>query len=299
MAKTLRWEWALTLVGCLLGGLAHAEEPAASSPPAEAAEIQLKNGDSMRGTIIAVEPGQRVIVIVAGEQSVIPWGDIARIVGGPKEASPSAASTAASPAPAPAAEPVPAKGKPMVHIESDWDDAELSRVDGELGAGMYNNSGQIGPQTLSRYVCRAPCNKLVDGREGHKFFISAPGMFPSPMFRLEDYDGQVTARVHGVSLARYMGGVIMAASGGMFVLGGTMFAGISFISENETPTPENPDPARTARQVRTVGVALAGIGAASLITGIVLLSAGRTRVELIPANRSHTGLVLDHGVLRF
>jgi hypothetical protein len=299
MAKTLRWEWVLTLVGCLLGGSAHAEEPAASVAPAEAAEIQLKNGGSMRGTIIAVEPGQRVIVIVAGEQSVIPWGDIARIVGGPKEASLSAVSAAASPAPAPAAEPVPAKGMPIVHIESDWADAELSRVDGELGAGMYNNSGQIGPQTLSRYICRAPCDKLVDGREGHKFFISAPGMFPSPMFRLEDLNDQVTARVHGVSLGRYMGGVIMTASGGMFMLGGTMFAGISFISENEKPTPDNPDPARTARQVRAVGVTLAAIGAASLVTGIVLLSVGRTRLELIPAKRGHTGVVLDHGVLRF
>ncbi len=293
MGKPSRFNWVLVVAVCSYGTAAHAEEPVAQAA-VEASEIQLKNGGLMRGTIVAVEPGQRVIVIVAGEQSVIPWNDIAKIVGGPTETSPSApATTIVEATPPPAA----AKGMPTLHIESTWPELELSRIDGDIGAGMYYGRDQVSPQTLSKYVCRAPCDKPIDGRDGHRFFITGPGMMPTPQFRLDSYDGHVTARVHGASLGRFTSGVILAASGGMFGLGGLMFVGMSYIPQE--PSEDDPNPGQTAREVRTIGAVMAGVGVAMAITGAVLLSGGRTRVELIKSNRGDAKLVLDHGVLRF
>jgi len=250
----------------------------------------------MRGTIIAIEPEQRVIVIVAGNQNVIPWGEIARIVGGPK----GEGMNVATPPPIQAAPPdMPVKGMPRVHIESDWPDVELSRVEGSIGGGFHHGSyGQMDPHALLKYVCRAPCDKLVDGREGHAFFISGPGMFPPNQFRLDTFDGDVTARVHGASMARYTGGVISVAAGGMFTLGASLFLAASFATTG-APTPKNPDPERTAREVRTFSLILGGIGVATVVTGIVLLSAGRSRVELIKTARGGPLLMLDNGILRF
>lgn len=301
MGTNLYLPVALILCASLSSQLAYAEE-AAPVATAEAAEIQLKDGTSKRGTIVSVEPGQRVIIIVAGEQSVIPWAEVAKIVGGPKESQPTVIQAAPSPAPAApalAAAPVPAKGMPVVHIESNWAEAELHRVDGELGVGTAAGQNRGAAQTLSRYVCRAPCDKPIDGREGHRFFIMAPGMYPSPHFRLEGYEGPVTARVEGVSFSRYAGGVASVAAGGMFTLGGGMFFGMSYISENETPSEENPNPKKTAEQVRTIGLAIGAVGLVGVAVGLVMLSAGNTRVEIVEASRGHSGLVFDNGVFRF
>lgn len=266
----------------------------------ESAEIQLKNGEMKRGTIVSVEPGQRVIIIVAGEQSVIPWEEVAKIVGGAKEApaNPDQVATIVAPAIAPSPVLAGTKGVPIVRIESNWQGAELSRVEGAIGPNVYstNNSNQ---GILSKYICQAPCNKAVDGREGHRFFISAPGMLPSPHFHLDGYEGNVIARVHGTSTWRFVGGVMATGAGSIFALGGAMFFGMSFINASEKPSVENPNPKEASIEVRNAGLAFGAVGFVGLASGIVLLSSGMTRIEIIKSTPKHTGLVLDQGVLRF
>ncbi len=293
MSFVARWVGALAFVGCSFVGVARADEGAAAAST-EPAEIQLKNGSTMRGTIVNVEPGQRVIVIVAGEQSVIPWSDIAKIVGGPQEPAAPAAPAA------PAVPTAPTKGMPLVHIESNWPEVELARIDGDIGGGYQHHEmeGFVSAGAISKYVCRAPCDKLVDGRDGHRFFIKGSGMFPSPPFRLDTFDGSVTARVTGTSMSRFTGGVVLAALGGTLTLGGGMFTAFSFLIDPEK-TAENPNPEGELRTVRTFGLVLLGMGVASLVGGIVFLSEGRTRIELVPARGRSTGVVLDKGVLRF
>lgn len=302
--KAKSWlQGALILSTLLSSAWSHADDSAPATVT-EGAEIQLKNGDTMRGSIVSVEPGQRVIVIVAGEQSVIPWNEVAKIVGGPTGSAPTTVSTvptpppAAAPAPAPVAPPTePTKGMPFVHVESDWSEVELQRVEGEIGGGIYTSKNQIGPQTLSKYMCEAPCDKLVDGRDGNRFFFSAPGMMPSRQFRLEQRDGYITARVHGVSLGRILGGVLLTTTGGIFTLSGSMLFGFSFLPG--TPTAKNPDPDRAASSMRTASLVIGGIGIGTLVTGIYMVSAGQTKVELIKNNRGETALSLDRGVFRF
>lgn len=266
----------------------------------DSAEVQLKNGESKRGTIVSVEPGQRVIIIIAGEQSVIPWDEVAKIVGGPKEGptSPNMQGSSTALPIAATTLPVGAKGVPIVRIESNWDGAELSRIDGEIGVGVYTDH-PMNQGTVSKYLCRAPCEKPIDGREGNKFFITAPGMYPSPRFRLDEHEGHITARIHGTSYGRFIGGVIAIGTGSVFTLGGGMFFGMSFLNANEKPSAENPNPQRAAADVRNVGLVFGAIGIAGIVTGIALLSSGTTRVEIIKDTPERSGLILDRGVLRF
>lgn len=295
MKKISHWAWVLVLGVCTFGNVAVAEENAAQ-PPAKVGEVFLNNGSMMRGTIIAVEPGQRVIVIVAGKESILPWGEIARVVEGPTDA---ATNPVMTPSIHAAPSDMPVKGMPRVHIESDWPDVELSRVEGSIGGGFHHgNYGRMDSHALLKYVCRAPCDKLVDGREGHAFTISGPGMFPPNQFRLDTSDGDVTARVHGTSVARYAGGAVSVAAGGMFALGGTLFFAANFATTG-APTPKNPDPDRVAKDVRSFSLVLGGIGVAAVVTGIVLLSTGRSHVELIKTSRGDPLLTLDRGILRF
>ncbi len=261
-------------------------------------EIQLKNGGVIRGSLVSVEPGKRVIVIVAGDQSVIPWNDVAKIEAGTKEPMPSGPSTTPAPtATATSPAPGPSKGMPFLHVESDWPEVELQRVDGEIGAGGFTNKNQLGPQILSKYICETPCDKLVDGREGHRFFFSGPGMYPSKPFRLEQRDGYITARVHGVGIGRMIGGLLLTTTGGIFALSGTMLFGFSFLKS--TPTPNNPNPNETATETRAAGLVVGGVGAGMLIGGIFMLAAGQTRVDLIKTPRGETALAWDRGAFRF
>lgn len=99
-------------------------------------------------------------------------------------------------------------------------------------------------------------------------------------------------------MARYAGGLVSVAAGGMFALGGTLFFAASFATTGK-PTEKNPDPERVASELRTFSLILGGIGVASVVTGIVLLSSGRSRVELIKTSRDGPVLMLDKGILRF
>jgi len=271
-------------------------------PPALGAllkiEIQLKNGETKRGTLVSIEPGKKVVVIIAGEQNVIPWEDVAKITAGPKESSPGTPPAPQTPAPTTTNTPSgPTKGMPFIHVESNWEEVELQRVDGEIGASVYSTKNQIGPQTVSKYICEAPCDKLVDGREGHRFFFSGPGMLPSQQFRLEQRDGYITARVHGMGLGRMVGGVLLTTFGGTFALSGTMLFGLSFMSTK--PTATNPDPDQSTGEMRTAGLIIGGIGTGMLVGGILLVAGGRTRVELLKTDRGETALAWDRGAFRF
>lgn len=288
---------ALILAMLASSGISYADE-AAQAGALENSEIQLKNGETKRGTLVSIEPGKKVVVIIAGEQNVIPWEDVAKITAGPKESSPGTPPAPQTPAPTTTNTPSgPTKGMPFIHVESNWEEVELQRVDGEIGASVYSTKNQIGPQTVSKYICEAPCDKLVDGREGHRFFFSGPGMLPSQQFRLEQRDGYITARVHGMGLGRMVGGVLLTTFGGTFALSGTMLFGLSFMSTK--PTATNPDPDQSAGEMRTAGLIIGGIGTGMLVGGILLVAGGRTRVELLKTDRGETALAWDRGAFRF
>ncbi len=293
---------AVLLIAGLFSRTSHADEVAPGTA-AEVAEVRLKSGETVRGTLVQVEPGQRVIVIVAGQESVIPWDQVAQVVDGGAPVAPPKAPPVPAPPPAKAAAPVAeaaasSRGMPFLHVESDYPELELARVDGMIGPG-FQISNALAANALNRFICRAPCNKLVDGRDGHRFFFTAPGMMPSRHFRLDDVDGHVTARVHGVSTMRFTGGVVLATLGGTIALtGGTLFLTGGLLSASG---PSDPD--RGANEVGsalfiTGGVTLA-LGAGMLAGGIAMLAKGKTRVELVKPNGTSTGVFLEPAGLLF
>lgn len=263
------------------------------------AEIQLKNGSSVHGTLVSVEPGQRVIVIVEGAQSEIPWSDVAQIVGSPKKAPNTDPPRVSAATTSPAVPPTPERRLPTVHIESNWPEAELHRVDGGIGYGAQSANDSQANRMFTRFMCVAPCDKAIDSQDGNRFFIAAPGMFPTNEFRLHQYDGPVTARVKGVSFLRVAGGVVAVTMGGTLALGGAALVGFSFVPESKTSSTTNPTPERDETQMRAIGLVVGSVGIIALTGGVMLLSGGLSRVEIIPAKGRQTGLMLDGGTLRF
>jgi hypothetical protein len=286
MKDLARWVLPLALAALSLTAPARAEEEASPVASTEAAEVRLKNGERVRGTLVEVAPGQRVIVIVAGQQSEIPWDQIAEVVDG-KKAAPSVA--------APARPDTPSRGKPFVHVESSYPHLELTRIEGQIGSG-FNTENHYADNHIQKYVCRAPCDRVVDGSDGHRFTFTAPGMMPSPHFRLDEFDGHVTARVHGASTTRFMSGVVLLGLGTFSVLGGGMFALMSTLGDSEGPRePDELDPVALQR----ASLVAAAVGAGLVVGGIVLVSGGTTRVELVKAKGPRTGVYLEGGALRF
>src|SRR5271168_2597400 len=128
-------------------------------------EISLKNGGMLRGTVVAVEPGKEAVILIqgTGEQRHVPWAEIDKVSRG-KDAAPSA-----PPPPPPSAEgTAPASGSPRVHIQTDWPGIGLQQVTASMVVVGYGGAayGQ-----LSRQVCIAPCDQVVDTRGAEAFFL--------------------------------------------------------------------------------------------------------------------------------
>jgi hypothetical protein len=274
MRKTIREGLFLPLFLCLCltSNAARADEPSPNKPSVEMGEVRLKNGDSVRGTIVTVSPGDRVIVIVAGEKSVIPWDKVAQVADAPTRAA--------------ATNPTDVKqGLPLVHIESDLrgQKVELRAVDAA---------------TSAKPICVEPCDKVIEGREGQRFVVTHPSMIPSSAFRLQDINGNVRLRVQSAYAPPAIMGVSFTAFGGIAMVAGTGLFIDSYM--RRVPTPQNPNPEPEKILERGIGIPFFVIGAVFLSFGLTwLLPSNHTRVEIIKTARGEPKLVFDHGVFRF
>ncbi len=59
-------------------------------------------------------------------------------------------------------------------------------------------------------VCRQPCDRVVDGRDGRSFFFAGEGITPSPTFALDRRRGDVTAAVKPGSAGLRTGGAVVS-----------------------------------------------------------------------------------------
>jgi hypothetical protein len=253
-------------------GFAQAEE--VIPPSAVGVDIvALKNGGMLRGTVIAVEPDKQVIIVVGGEKRIVPWTDITRVEQG-KEIAPPPPPQTTTPTTTQSPQTV-GPGTPFIHIESDWPDVQLGRIDSEpLFATSSQNLGAAIGAGLVRPVCRAPCDRVVDGREGTRFVVISPGMVPSDPFFLDNKNGHLVARVQGGSVGKRFGGFMLTTFGGCMTLGGIAVLGVA-LGTNAFSDPET-------RPLGTAGAIVFGLGAAQLIPGIMLLAGSSTKVEITP-----------------
>jgi hypothetical protein len=271
-------------------------------------EVALKNGGMLRGTVVAVEPGKQVVILVGGEKRVLPWKDVERVERGKHARTPEpepAVATAPPPEPprtAPKPEerplggllgallddplarppPRPAPGVVRLHVFSEEPKVELWRS----GAPQIVHTGaQIVVTPSFERLCRAPCDVIVDGRKGDAFFFAGEDVPPSDPFTLTEAQGDVAAVVDVGSPAARTAGTWLGILGLVGVVTGPLIAMAGYLAV---------DPAESDNDIIVAGGITLGAGAALLVGGILLNAASSTEVELV-APASERGVSLSTG----
>jgi hypothetical protein len=261
-------------------GAARADEPGPD-------EVTLKNGGSVRGTIVSSEPGTSVKIIELGQTQprVIPWSQVSDVEKGkyaPKAAvqpGPAGPGYGATPAPKPQAEEYqPKLGDPGVvklHVETPIPATVIEHRSALIGT--YRGYGLV--LHGERTVCTSPCDKILDGSQGSIFRLSDDAFPSGGDFSLATMTGDVTLRVEPGSKPKRTSGGWMVALGTTAALTGVVLLPLGQVASTtdantgrDLPIPNYP--------VRNAGLGLLVGGAAVLGVGIALVITGATHFTL-------------------
>src|SRR4029079_7930319 len=93
----------------------------------------------------------------------------------------------AEPSPEPAPAPAPSSDVPgvvRIHVDADHGRVELRRIVGSAPAGFVVSGSYVTPMyaRVSETVCLAPCDQVVDGRDGADFFFAGNDITQSSTF---------------------------------------------------------------------------------------------------------------------
>lgn len=231
--------------------------------PAEVDTVRLRDGGVIRGTVAEALPGRHVtIVSVTGQRYTFGWDQVVEVgyAGG-------------APAAAPVIPPVlvPGPGRPRLHIELTRSaPVRLYEMTGTImvGSGSTMTTTHLGANA-ARPVCMAPCDKVIDGTGGQSFFFGGDRVMPSKRFTLHEHDGDMTAVVRPGRAGMFIGGLMLASMSLAPMLSGGIFLGV-----------QRPGTSTSEQRMHRTGAVLLGAGAAALVSGIVMMALGRTRVEL-------------------
>lgn len=292
------WGWNRTLVGAaalLVTAVAHAGEPSTAGetePCTGDDEITLKNGGMLRGKIVALEPEAQAVIVVCGEKRTISWSDIDAVERGkhgapdspppppekPEEPTgkpaPKGGLATAAPEETSKPPPPPGPGVVRIHIVADDPLIQLYRVGGSQ-IQVAGNTVHLG--TVTELICQAPCDTIVDGRDGASFFFSGQGIPPSDPFQLLEHEGDQAIAVDAGSAGPALGGALMMTFGILGVIAGGIMTGASF-GVNEADTGE-------ALHI-AAGTTLGG-GAALIAGGAVLVAGAGTKHEFLTPEQTH------------
>jgi hypothetical protein len=254
-------------------------------------EISLKNGGMVRGTVIAVEPGKEATIVIKGKEKTFSWAEIDKVDRGKyKEDS---ADAPKKPKKKPKKESdeaeddeenleEPVKGAPFLHIQATHPDVQLMRIRTVMTV-MTSRGSASG--IASETVCPAPCDRIVDARDGAQFYFTAPNMTPSPAIKLAPYEGEVEARIKGGSAARSFGGAWLLVGGITSGVMGAITLPIGLGVDVDELTLAG-------------GIAL-GAAVVLIIPGALLVTSSRTTVEIVPRTAKSAGVRFENGALRF
>jgi hypothetical protein len=279
--------FALSLAGAAAFATASSVAPRCWAAEQAPDEVTLKDGSAVRGTLISVDTGDKVVILEAGADKTrtIPWKDVSDIEKGKYAAESSAKPGAAGEGYGKTAEPdaeaaAPDASKPGVvklHIESPVP-VTLMRTQpiGFVSAGGYT----MGVAQTSN-ICNAPCDRLVDSTDGASYSLAGPSFHPEPV-QFQQHRGDVTARVDpGSSTGRTFGTLLEIGGGTGLLIGGTYwFLGKSTSADDQTQ-------ADRAEKMKSTGLTIAGISAVALVGGIVLDIASAQHVKLEPKKTAH------------
>ena len=179
--------------------------------------------------------------------------------------------------------PAPKKrGMPRVHIEGNYEDIEIKRVDAMISVVSSRGSAT---GMVSHSVCTSPCDEIIDGRHGDKFFFMAPGMVGSSGFSLANQKGNIVAKVHGGSFGQRLGSFVLLSVGIVGAL-----TGVTFLALSDT---------RLGTDYTTTGGVMLGVGAVAITGGVLLFLNSSTTFELVPATKKDAGIRFEGGRLLF
>jgi hypothetical protein len=253
-----------------------------ASTPALAAggddEVDLKNGGMLRGTVVSMEPGKEVVILIqgTGEQRRVPWNEVDKVSrGNGAPAAPPPPPPPMMPPPPPGGElSGPADGAPRVHIRTETPGMALHQITTSIAVVGY---GGVAYGMISRPVCVAPCDQVVDGRNGQLFFFAGEGTTQSSRFQLLGRGPEVVADVKGGGVWKRFGGFMLAAFGGAAVVtSATLFALGAAGRETYNAQTNQFDKSSNSGMMIGGGV-LAGAGVGMLAGGIVMIVQSVTR----------------------
>jgi hypothetical protein len=256
----------LTPLPFILAALFHAS--VALAEPSGADEVNLKNGGSVRGTVVSVEPGTSVVIRPMGTDAsrTIPWAEVADVQKGKYAKETSSA--------APSAEPPSGKGVVKVHIDS--------KKPVNLFEQVATSAGVVGGYAVAvshiQVVCTSPCDRVVDGSRGQAFAVGGNGVTAAGPLYFKDHQGPVTLRVEPGSAWARWGGITSITLGATTAIVGAVVLGV-FAGGSHDADPANGLPDYHPSLVPG-GVTL-GVGAAVLAAGIVLVATSGTKVDVL------------------
>jgi hypothetical protein len=284
--------WKTLTAGLLAFGLLLSGRSLRAAEPGQD-EVTLKNGGSIRGTIVSSEPGTSVKIIEVGQTQarVIPWSQVSDVEKGkyapapvaqPGPAGPGYGAAVPVPPPAAAGPPPPKMGDPgvvRVHVESPLPATIIERRSALVGA--YQGYGIV--LTAERKVCTSPCDAVFDGSEGH-LFILADDQYPSGgPFNFAGMSGDVNMRVEPGSKGMRIGGVLGIVFGATAVATGAVIIPLALKSST---TDLNTGAVVSVANVsaRNAGIGVLAGGAVALGAGIALVVVGSTKITIAPAH---------------
>jgi hypothetical protein len=159
-------------------------------------ELSLKTGETIPGTIVAIDPGRHVVILEAKTQAPqkVLWYRVKAVKRGTPPAPVDEPQTPPSKT-ADCTQPIP--GRVDVHIEVADPIGQPQNL--QLHRWLLTSVPQM-PNTVvgmnnHEFICRAPCDKVVDGRMGQEYFFTGDGISDSSRFQLINQSGHVSVRV--------------------------------------------------------------------------------------------------------
>jgi hypothetical protein len=192
-------------------------------------------------------------------------------------------------------------GTPRVYIDSIDPHVILFRVP------TPNERADLGPTYRGRGIplCRAPCGRWIDARDGRLFYLERPSIHfsESDRFKLDEYGGNVTVRLGDRRL--YRTGLGFTVAGALTLGAGAALAVASFFQYVGSGAKDFGSLEQARADVHTAnlllwsaqGLGIGGLG--MLIGGLVTLNASKIGVQVIPLKASPSAVRLDGLTLRF
>jgi hypothetical protein len=257
----------------------------ASAQDAGRDEITLKDGATIRGTIVSSEPGVSVRILEVGQKEprAIPWArvtDVERDKYAPKPSTVQPGSAGPG-----YARPVPLSPARVEPPEPVLGDPGVVRLHVDSPVPVQVSRRSVADETVDAYgytltriatVCMSPCDKVVDGNRGQ--FI-ATGDFPgSKSFSLSGMKGDVDLKVKpGSSGLRALGVTSLVLGSTALVVGGTLalLGGFSTTNTDAAGNTTYGLPVETK-----VGLVFLGAGGVAIVGGIVAMVGGGSSFNL-------------------